>query len=121
MIEMHEHPLPGTRTPNKSCQWLATTEVNGEAFTVRSRHGAPMALARLLVAAGVEDQSVRVTNQGLKGHMSYRSLHTMARLTIIENATTPIKLARYVEPDFSLARFAQKGGVSEEDVLEAAE
>jgi hypothetical protein len=68
------------------------------------------ALARVLVAAGVSDQPVRVTQKGLRGHMSYRSLYRMAELTIKESATCPVRPARFEErPAFSV-REASKWG-----------
>ena len=55
VIKVHCRALPDTRTANSAAAWLAECEVDGRPFEARSRRGAPNALARELVAAGVPD------------------------------------------------------------------
>jgi hypothetical protein len=98
VIEMHQWPDEPARTPEYICLYEAETVVDGQRYSARSRRGAPFALARVLVAAGVPDQPVRVTYKALRGHMSYCSPHRMAELTIGESATAPVRLDRFKEP-----------------------
>jgi hypothetical protein len=67
--------------PERSCVYEAECEIGGQRYSARSRHGAPNELARVLVSAGVADQPVEVRHAGIKGCISYRSLHQMARWT----------------------------------------
>jgi hypothetical protein len=97
MILMHQWPDEPTRTPNDICYHEAETFIEDRRYSARSRRGAPFALARILLVAGIPDQPVQVTNKGVRGHMSYRSLHRMAELTIVENARRPVGLGRYQE------------------------
>jgi hypothetical protein len=97
MILMHQWPDEPTRTPNDICYYEAETFIEDRRYSARSRRGAPFALARILLAAGITDQPVQVTHKGVCGHMSYRSLHRMAELTVVENATTPVRLGPYRE------------------------
>jgi hypothetical protein len=100
---MRQRPLPETRTAENSCSYLAETEIDGQHFEARSRRGAPHELARALVAAGVPDQPVSLTHQGLRGEMRYPSLHQMAGVTYVEGRSTILHRARYREDE----RFAE--------------
>jgi hypothetical protein len=40
--------------------WETTAEIDGQTYSAASRHGAPQALARELVAAAIPDESVEV-------------------------------------------------------------
>jgi hypothetical protein len=63
----------------------------------RSRHGAVYELARVLVAAGVEDRPLRVTFEGLAGHMTWPSFAAAAQWTLIEGVATPLRRKRWKE------------------------
>jgi hypothetical protein len=95
MLEMQQTIVPDSRTTRGSA-WLATTTIDGRVYDARSRSGAPFALARILVATGIEDQSVSVTRTGAAGDITYRSLHRMAELTIAESSTQPVRLTKWV-------------------------
>ena len=94
-IRVHCRPLEETRGPNRPCQWLAECEVVGRHFVARSRHGAVYELARVLVAAGVEDRPLRVTFEGLAGHMTWPSFAAAAQWTLIEGVATPLRRKRW--------------------------
>jgi hypothetical protein len=49
MIVVQQRPDEETRTPGKSCHWVASTIVDGVTYRARSRRGAPNELARVLV------------------------------------------------------------------------
>jgi hypothetical protein len=88
--------LDGTRSHTGSA-YLAVTTVDGLLYAARSRHGAPHALARVLVDAGIPDAPVEVYYRGLAGCVRYRSLHSLANYTIAESATVPVSLRPYVK------------------------
>ena len=72
MIEMHL--IAGRESRDiAECEW------RGQRYTAASSHGAAMALARQLVAAGAPDQPWCVP-----GRLHGRSLHGLARLTVTE-------------------------------------
>ena len=109
-ITMHQSPAESTRTPENNCTYEAEAIIDGRRYFARSRRGAPFALARVLVAAGIPDQPVQVTHQGLRGHLSYHSLHRMAELTIEESDRVSVRLGRYRErPDFSRGKSENRG------------
>jgi hypothetical protein len=114
VITMRQRPLENTRTPERSSIFEAECEVDGRRYSARSRHGAPNELARLLVSAGVADQPVEVRHAGIKGCLSWRSLHEMARWTYEESAGVPLRRVRWRPlPDFTAAgrgRIAQNRG-----------
>jgi hypothetical protein len=83
-LVVHCHPLEETRAPNSSCQWLAEWEADGRRFAARSRQGAVYEMARMLVAAGIEDRPLRVTFAGVAGHMTWGSFAAAARWTLTE-------------------------------------
>ena len=62
--------------------------------------GAPLSvpnyrkLGEILVEAGVPDDAVTVTYDGLRGHMSYRSLHALAGFTYSEG-NSPLSRTRW--------------------------
>jgi hypothetical protein len=123
---MRQRPLPETRTPDNSCAWLAETEIDRQLFEAKSRRGATNALARALVAAGVPDQPVSVTHQGLRGEMRYPSLHQMAGVTNVEGIHTLLRQVPYREfpegaalpSECPVLRIGegQNGGISRSDV-----
>jgi hypothetical protein len=106
-IVMHQRPVESTRTAGSNCAYEVEAIVDGTPFTARSRRGAPFALARVLVEAGIPDHPVSVTHEGLRGDIRYASLNWMAKQTIKENATQSVTLVRYVEaPDFGAGKAA---------------
>ncbi len=82
-------------TATKGRAWIAETVIDGAQVQARSHSGASYALARKLVAAGVPDQPVRVSQDGIAGHITWPSLHKHALRTIAESATHPITGGRY--------------------------
>ncbi|MGA8756460.1 MAG: hypothetical protein WB611_09010 [Stellaceae bacterium] len=98
MIKMRQWTLEGTRTPEKSCVFHAEWEVDGRRYSARSRHGAPNELARLLVSVGIADQPVEIRHAGIRGHITYRSLHDLARWIYQESATVPLRRVRWKPP-----------------------
>lgn len=107
MIDMHQTIVTGIGTGSRGCLWRATCTIaiNGEGqdFDATSRSGAPYALARELVTAGLPDQPVRVTSDAmsgteirrLPGHASYASLHRMAEFTMAEGGKTRLLRVRW--------------------------
>ena len=65
MIHLRQRIVPRSRT-HTGALWEAATEFDGNVYSAASRHGAPQALARVLVAAGVPDQPVEVPLRGLR-------------------------------------------------------
>ena len=115
-ITMHQSPAESTRTPENNCTYEAEAIIDGRRYFARSRRGAPFALARVLVAAGIPDRPVLVMHKGLRGEMRYRSLHRMAGRTVRESASFSAGVGRYEErPRFSdgearfIACFARGG------------
>ena len=87
-------PDEETRTANSACAWIAAAMVDDVVYSARSRHGAPNALARQLVAAGVEDRPLVVRYAGLAGAMTYPSFHAVAGRTYSEG-DQPLHRVRY--------------------------
>jgi hypothetical protein len=110
-LAVHCRPLEETRGPNSSCQWLAECEVDGRPFAARSRQGAVYELARMLVAAGIEDRPLRVTFAGIAGHMTWGSFVAAARWTLTEGAATPLRIRRWRKFDARLERMGKHSGV----------
>lgn len=96
MLIVNEYPIENTRRPDNVCLWEAVTTVDGTTFVARSRRGAPFALARILMAAGVADQPMQVHSPGIPGYATYASVHRLAAITIVENASVPVRRGRYV-------------------------
>jgi hypothetical protein len=94
MIEIRQRPVPRSRSGTGSV-WEASAEIDGRSYSAVSRHGAPQALARVLVAADVQDQLVEGRSEQLRGCLRYRSLHAMAKWTFTEGAATPLHRVRY--------------------------
>ena len=113
-LSAHQRPDETART-ERGCPWLIECTVDGTLYRARSRSGAPMALARLLVAAGIPDQPMRVTSAGLAGATLYRSIHRLAGRTIAESATgRGPKLVRFaLRPADSWVREGQNMGGSD--------
>jgi hypothetical protein len=111
MITMHQSPVEPTRSPENNCSYQAEAIVDGERYCARSRRGATFVLARRLVAAGIPDQRVKVTHEGLRGELRYgSSLHRMAELTIEESNRVSVRQARYRErPDFPRGKSENRG------------
>jgi hypothetical protein len=122
VIRMVQRPLADNRTPERSCLYEAEGEVDGRRYSARSRHGAPNELARALVLAGVSDRPVEVCQAGVKGGLTYRSLH---EFTCEESATVPLRQARWrPPPDFGVevrGRNAQNRGASSATAAEEPE
>src|SRR5438132_7769823 len=97
-IRVHQWPEEETRTPNKSCRWVAEAIVDGITYTARSRHGAPNELARQLVAAGIPDAPMVAAHCGHRGETAYRSFHEMALWTYEETSTKPLHRVGWVDP-----------------------
>lgn len=95
MILARQYP-DETRRTSRGCVYKIDCEVDGTNYSIESRSGAPYALARVLVAAGVPDQPMTVVTTGLAGEAQYRSIHRMAGYTISESASKPAALTRYV-------------------------
>ena len=109
MIHLRQRIVPRSRT-HTGALWEAATEFDGNAYSAASRHGAPQALARVLVAAGVPDQPVEVHSEvclfddgrtirteELKGGIRCSSLHAMAGRTFNEG-DRPLHRTRYTAP-----------------------
>jgi hypothetical protein len=94
---MRQRPLPETRTSENSCEWAASAEVGGVVYLARSRRGAPFELARALVSAAIPDQAVSVEAAGVRGAMTYPSLHRMATRTLTDGVSTLLQLTRHRE------------------------
>jgi hypothetical protein len=131
-IHVHQWPEEATRSPGKSCRWVAEAIIDGITYTARSRHGAPNELARVLVAAGIPDAPMAVSHGRLRGETTYRSFHEIALWTYEETATKPLHRVRWVDPAIRAARitaaFGPKQGVKRSGanpvalpVLDAAE
>jgi hypothetical protein len=82
ILAIHLWPVEPTRAPENICLYEVETTIDGQRYSVRSRRGAPFALARMLMAAGIADQPASVTHEGLRSSLTYRSLHWMAERTI---------------------------------------
>ena len=108
MIHIRQRIVQSSRTHTGSL-WKASTEIDGKSYSATSRHGAPQALARMLAAAGIADQSVEVRSEvcvfdnGVeirseepRGCISYRSLYAMAKTTL-EEGDRPLHRARFKE------------------------
>ena len=103
MIVMLQRPLEETRTPERSCVYEAECEFDGRRNSARSRHGAANELARVLVSAGVPDQPPEIRQAGIKGCITWHSLHELARWTYHESATVTLRRVRWKPPpDFSV-------------------
>jgi hypothetical protein len=109
VICIRQRVLPRSRTQTGSL-WEASAEIDGKSYSAVSRHGAPQALARVLIAAGVEDQPAEVRSEVcvfdsgaeirtvlLRGCIRYRSFHTMGKTTFAESATAPLRRTRFEE------------------------
>jgi hypothetical protein len=113
MIAMQQAMVSGSRTSNKGSRWRAVTMIDGVPYEAESRSGAPFALARVLVAAGVGDQPVQTIGADGVVRMPWRSLHWMAGRTIQESATFPVREVGYTERPKSLSGEPQYRGISE--------
>jgi hypothetical protein len=109
-IIVHQHAEEPTRTPGKSCHWIAETIIDGQTLTARSRYGAPNELARILAAAGIPDAPMRVYTRGLRGYLSTPSFHEAATWTYRESASESLHQARWVDPAIVRAQITRTIG-----------
>lgn len=98
MITIHIVPDEATRTKERTCEYVASAEINGRTYHARSRYSAANEMARVLMAEGIRDSRVRVTYDRLAGYTEYPSLHAMSRYTYSEGRTSPVH--RIVWRDF---------------------
>jgi hypothetical protein len=110
-LAVHCCPLEETRTPNDCCEWVAECEIDGRRLVARSREGVIYELARILVAAGIEDRPLCVTFAGVAGHMTWSSLAAAAQWTLTEGAATPLRRRRWKNFDVTLKHMGQNRGV----------
>lgn len=96
MLIVRQWPAEATRKPDRPCYWVAETVINGRTYAVRSRYGAVNKLARLLVAVGIPDAPLAVTQPSLKGEIIYRSFYEAAKWTYAESATRGPRRVRWV-------------------------
>jgi hypothetical protein len=97
VLIVRQWPAEASRTPNSPCAWIAEAEAGGVLYIARSRHGAPNALFRQLVAAGIPDGPAEVHTSDLRGAMRYGSFHAAATVTYTEGATRSVAMVRYRE------------------------
>ena len=96
MITVYQHRASNVPyTPERGSMWIAETVVNGVPYMAQSRNGAPNALARVLVDAGVADDVMRVHHEGLHGYLEWPSFHKAATRTFSEGASTPLRNVKY--------------------------
>lgn len=95
MVEVRQYPDLSGPLGSRGRAWIAECTVDGVPYRVRSYTGAPYALARALLAAGVADQPVSVTTAGLPGSCTQRSIAAMAEWTIAEGSTVNVHRARW--------------------------
>ena len=100
MILSRQYPDEPRRT-SRGCAYKIDCEINGINYSASSRSGAPYALARVLVAAGIENQPMTVFSTGLAGETGY---------TVAENASQPVHVRRYV----AYSRFPGGGVATDE-------
>jgi len=114
-IVVYQRPDEATRTPGKSCRWIAEATVDGLTFTAQSRSGAANELARMLVAAGVADAPMEIHTVGLRGCMTWRSFYAAARRICRETAAAPLHSRRWEDHAAQVAHWhrtkAPKQGV----------
>lgn len=121
MIKMLQRPDEASRSPDKSCWWIAECYIGDEHFEARGRLDAPNALARILVDAGVDDLPVAVLTAGVRGEARYRSLHAMAKLTFTEGVTTLLRARKFSPDSWTATAFTGVEGVDPEFPPLAAE
>ena len=116
-VIVHQRAEEATRTPGKSCYWIAETIIDGRTFTARSRRGAAKELARVLAAAGIPDAPMHVHTHGIRGCLTTSSFHEAAIWTYEEAAATQLHRARWVDPAVRQAQidaaFRPKQGVND--------
>jgi len=125
MLEVRMWPEEHTRTPEKSCYYVAETTIDGVVYRGRSRMSASNELARVLVAAGIPDASMRVEQIGIAGYLIWKSSHRAALWTYQETATIPLHRVQWVDPAFRSAQmrsaFAKKEGGTDEPAIPVPE
>lgn len=101
MIEVRQYPDLSRPVGSRGRAWIAEATVDGVPYTVRSYTGASYALARALIAAGVADQPMSITVDGLPGVRTQRSIAGMAQWAIAESSTVSIRRVRW-HPHFAI-------------------
>lgn len=86
-----------SRMPEKGDAWAASCEWQEQWFEAVPRNGAANALCRVLVAAGVPDQPMRMVGTDGKPRFTVRSIHEAARWTYKESASEPLRRVLYKE------------------------
>lgn len=84
MIEARQYPDMSRPLGSRGRAWVAECVVDGVPYRARSYSGASYALARALVAAGVEDQPITIVTAGLPGSHTHRSIVRLAQWSISE-------------------------------------
>src|SRR5262249_51628101 len=101
-------PREATRTPNRSCHCLAECDADGRRVEAQARSDVVPAIAR--VQAGVPDRPLTVSQDGLRGHIRYRSFAAMGRraIRLAENlrslADVRAKSRAESDPDYPTTR-----------------
>lgn len=99
-------PDESTYTPNDTCRWYASCDIDGTHYETSSRRGPTLKLARVLVAENIPDAPVLVYERDSKEaepkpywSLRYRSFHNdMAPFTLAESANSPLRKGKYVDP-----------------------
>lgn len=108
VLVVHCRPLEATRGPNCCCRWVAECEVDGRRFVASSRQGVVYRLARMLVAAGIEDRPLAVTFAGVAGQMTWTSFAAAARWTLKEGPATRLRKSPWKELGAKLSPLVEK-------------
>ena len=86
---------------------VAEAEHAGQLYRATSRHGATMALARMLVAAGAADTAWQALDAGGAVRVYGASLHRLARLTVHEEDTRGLRFRGWEPPPAAIPRGAR--------------
>jgi len=95
MIEARQYPDMTRPLGSRGRAWVAECVVDGVPYSVRSYTGASYALARALVAAGVADQPLTMTIDGLPGSQTHRSIAGLAQWMISDSNGRPFHRTRW--------------------------
>jgi hypothetical protein len=110
-VIVHQRAEEASRTPGKSCCWVAETIIDGRTFTARSRRGAANELARVLTAAAIPDAPMHVYTHGIRGCLTTPSFHEVAIWTYEESASVPLHRIPYARVEAARER-ARSAGVA---------
>jgi hypothetical protein len=99
MISIKTEIVPDTYT-GRGCNIRASCVVKGVEYEAFSRSCPVQALCRVLVEAGVKDQSAEVKSDALPGFVSvrHRSIHAEAGYTYGESQQMSLRRAKYIDP-----------------------